>query len=227
VSVQAGSALARARIVERGVWTAAALALLFELGVALLERAHGRTGAADRALGGGVFGFALPLFCYFLVSRVCAGDGTNGALHALSRHGADRRASLLGLTLPAMLVGAAFAAVSGVLVVLVTRGFGDASLGRDAFTSAWIGALAGPAYVVAFMGASAFGRLGRGRSWLLAADFVLGAGSSFWAFPWPKGHLRNLLGGVPVLEMSQLAALAALLGTSLAFLGLGALRTQR
>jgi hypothetical protein len=227
VSVRAGVELARARLTERGVASAAVLAFVFELGVALLERAHGRAGAADRALGGGVFGFALPLFCYFVVSRLCASDNTNGALYVLARHGVDRRASFLGLALPGALVGAAFAAVSGMSVVLLTRGFSDAKLGGDVFVSAWIGAVAGAAYIAAFMGASAFGRHGRGRSWLLVADFLLGAGSSFLALPWPKGHLRNLLGGVPVLEMSQLAALLALLGTSFALLWLGALRSPR
>jgi hypothetical protein len=227
VSIVAGAELSRARLAERGVASAALLAFLFELGVALLERAHGRTGAADRALGGGVFGLALPLFCYFVVSRLCAADNTPGALHVLTRHGVDRRAALLGLTLPGALVGAAFAVVSAVSVVLLTRGFDDARLAADVLSSAWIGALAGAAYIAAFMGASAFGRSGRGRSWLLAADFVLGAGSSFVALPWPKGHLRNLLGGLPVLEMSQLAAAIALLGTSFAFLGLGLLRHSR
>jgi hypothetical protein len=227
VSLRAGAQLARARLAERGVWSAAALAFCFELGVALLERAHGRMGAADRALSGGVLGLALPLFAYFIAGRLCAGDNVNGALVVLTRHGADRRSSLLGLTLPGALAVGSFAALSSLCVVAITRGVADAQLIRDALTSTWIGLLAGAAYVVAFMGASAFGPAGRGRSWLLVADFVLGAGSSFLAFPWLKGHLRNLLGGVPVLEMSQLGALLALLGTSFAFLWLGALRTPR
>jgi hypothetical protein len=110
---------------------------------------------------------------------------------------------------------------------VVTRGSGDPQLLGDALTSLWIGLVAGPAYVAAFMGASAYGRSGRGRSWLLAADFVLGAGNSVLAFPWPKAHIRNLLGGSAMLEMSQLGALLALLGTSFAFLLFGVLRNQR
>jgi hypothetical protein len=112
-------------------------------------------------------------------------------------------------------------------VVLVTRGSGDAQLVADALTSVWIGLVAGPAYVAAFVGASAYGRGGRGRSWLLAADFVLGAGDSILALPWPKAHVRNLLGGSAALELSQVGALLALLGTSFAFLLLGTLRNQR
>ncbi len=227
MTVRAGIELARARLSGRGTWSAALLALLFEVGVALLERAHGRVGAADRALMGGAFGLALPLFCYYLVARSCGGEGTNAALHVLSRHGAERRALLLGLAAPNVALASVFAALSALLVVATARGFGDPWLVRDALVSAWIGLLAGAAYALAFLGASAFGRRGRGRSWLLLADFVLGAGGSFLAFPWPKGHLRNLLGGMPVLEMSQLAALLSLLGTSFAFLWLGAVRTSR
>jgi hypothetical protein len=226
MSVAAGFDLARERL-RRGAVTACALGLAFELGVALLERADGRAGAADRALSGGAFGVALPLLCYFLVGRACAGRSSKDAVAPLARHGMDRFPLTIGLAIPPALCAAAFAAGSSLLVVLVTRGSGDAQLLADALTSVWIGLIAGPAYVAAFMGASAYGRSGRGRSWLLAADFVLGAGDSLLALPWPKAHVRNLLGGSAVLELSQLGALLALLGTSFAFLLLGTLRNQR
>ena len=227
MSISAGIDLARERLSQRSTLVACALGLTFELGVALLERAQGRIGAADRALSGGAFGVALPLTCYFLVGRVCAGGGSKEAVAPLARHGLDRYGLTLGLSLPAALVAAVFAALSSALVVAVTRGTADARLLADTLTSAWIGLLAGVAYVAAFVGASAYGRGGRGRTWLLAADFVLGAGDSFLAFPWPKAHIRNLLGGSAALELSQLGALLALLGTSFAFLLLGTLRNQR
>jgi len=227
VSIRAGIDMARQRLNGRATFVAGALALSFELGVALLERAAGAIGAADRALAGGAFGIALPLVSYFLVARVCSGTSLREALLPLARHGLDRRALTLGLAVPPALMAAAFAAVSGVLVVFVTRSPSDPRLAADAFASLWIGLVAGVAYVAAFVGASALGRHGRGRLWLLAADFLLGAGDSFVALPWPKGHVRNLLGGSAVLELSQLAALAALLGTSFAILWLGTLRTQR
>ncbi len=72
MSVRAGVDIARERLAQRATLVAAALALSFELGVALLERAQGALGAADRALSGGAFGVALPLFCYFLVGRARA-----------------------------------------------------------------------------------------------------------------------------------------------------------
>jgi hypothetical protein len=227
MSIRAGIDLARERLSGRATLVAGALALSFELGVALLERAQGAVGATDRALSGGAFGIALPLVGYFLVARVSAGTSLRGALSPLARHGMDRRALTLGLSIPPMLLAAAFAAISSVIVVLVTRGLGDPRLAADAFTSFWIGLVSGTAYVAAFIGASAFGRHGQGRVWLLVADFLLGAGDSFLALPWPKGHVRNLLGGSAVLELSQLGALFALIGTSFAFLWLGTLRNQR
>jgi hypothetical protein len=227
VSVQAGIELARERLSQRATWVAGGLALSFELGVALLERVGGSAGAADRALSGGAFGIALPLLSYFLVTRVSASTNLREALLPLARHGCDRRALTLGLAIPPALAAAAFAALSSVVVVLVTRGPGDPRMPSDAFTSLWIGLAAGSAYVAAFVGASAFGRRGQGRFWLLVADFLLGAGDSFLALPWPKAHVRNLLGGSAVLQLSQLAALAMLLGTSFAFLWLGTLRNQR
>jgi len=227
VSISAGVDLARQRLAQRSTSVACLLALSFELGVAVLERGQGRMGAADRALTGGAFGIALPLLCYFLVGRVCASASLREAVAPLARHGMDRRALSLGLAVPPALLAAAFAAISSILVVLITRGWGDGKLLGDTLTSIWIGAVSGLAYVVAFVGASAYGRAGRGRSWLLAADFVLGAGDSFLAIPWPKAHVRNLLGGTPALELSQLGALLALLGMSFAFLWLGTLRNQR
>lgn len=227
MSVSAGIDLARQRLGQRSSLVALALALAFELGVALLERSHGSRGAADRALTGGTFGVAIPLLAYFLTTRVTAGTNLSEALLPLARHGLNRRALALGLGLPPALVAALFAAVSSVLVVTVTRATADPRLWTDALTSAWIGLVAGASYVAALLGASTLGRRGQGQIWLLAADFLLGAGDSLLALPWPKGHLRNLLGGSPVLGFSQPIALVALLGTSLAFLGLGTLRARR
>jgi hypothetical protein len=227
VSLRAAIDLSLARLRAPGTLSACLLALSFELGVALLERAQGTRGAADRALMGGAFGVSLPLLCYFLVTRSCAGQSLRGGLHALSRHGLDRYSLALGLALPPALVASGFAALSGVLVVLVTRALGDPALGADLLSCVWIGLVAGLAYVAAFVGASGIGRRGQGRAYLLAADFLLGAGSSLAAAPWPRGHVRNLLGGAPVLELSQGAALVVLLGTSFACLWLGMLRTQR
>jgi len=227
MNVKAGIDLARERLRQRTIPIGLGLAFTFALGVALLERAQGAEGASDRALSGGAFGIALPLVAYFLVGRACAGSSLREALLPLTRHGLDRRPLTLGFALPPALLAMGFGGVTSLLVVLITRGFSDPRLLADATTSLWIGLVSGLAYVVAFTGASAVGRRGQGRAWLLAADFPLGAGSSFLAFPWPKGHVRSLLGGSSVMELSQLGALMALVGTSFAFLAWGTLRNQR
>jgi hypothetical protein len=227
VSVGAGLDLGRERLRGRFTLLALGLGLSFELGIALLERAQGALGAADRALSGGAFGVALPLVCYFLVGKACGNAGLRDAVWPLARHGLDRRVLTFGLALPPALLAAAFAATSGMLVVLITRGPSDPRFLADTWASIWIGVVASVAYVATFVGASAVGKRGRGRSWLLAADFLLGAGDSFLAFPWPKGHVRNLLGGSAVLELSQMGGLVALLSASLAIFWLGTLRTQR
>jgi hypothetical protein len=184
-------ALAGSRLREPGTLSACVLGLSFELGVALLERAQGKVGAADRALTGGAFGIALPLVCYVLVHRACAGSNLRGAVNPLARHGMSRYGLVLGLTIPPALLAAAFAMLSGVLVVATTRGASDPLLVRDTATCLWIGLASGIAYSLAFVGASGFGQRGQGRAWLLGADFLLGAGSSLLALPWPKGHVRN------------------------------------
>jgi hypothetical protein len=227
MSLREGFDLGRERLRTRTTLVGLALAFTFALGVALLERAQGAEGAADRALSGGAFGVALPLVAYFLVGRACAGSSLREALFPLTRHGLDRRPLTFGFTLAPALLAMGFGGVASLFVVLLTRGFSDPRLLTDAAMSIWIGLISGAAYVAAFTGASAVGRRGQGRTWLLVADFLLGAGDSFLAFPWPKGHVRNLLGGASVLELSQLGALLALLGTSFAFLCWGTLRNQR
>lgn len=227
MSLREGFDLGRERLRNRTTLVGLALAFTFALGVALLERAQGAEGAADRALSGGAFGVALPLVAYFLVGRACVGSSLREALFPLTRHGLDRRPLTFGFALAPALLAMGFGGVASLFVVLLTRGFADPRLLTDAAMSIWIGLLSGAAYVAAFTGASALGRRGQGRTWLLAADFLLGAGDSFLAFPWPKGHVRNLLGGASVLELSQTGALLALLGTSFAFLFWGTLRSHR
>lgn len=227
MSLRGGLALSSARLREPGTLSACALGLCFELGVALLERAQGRVGATDRALTGGAFGVTLPLLCYWLVQRACGGSNLRDALLPLSRHGASRYELGLGLGVPPALIAALFAALSSVVVVGATRGLSDPLLLQDIATCLWIAVVSACAYTLAFVGASGYGPRGQGRIGLLAADFVLGAGGSFLALPWPKSHVRNLLGGAPVLELSQLGSLVLLLGTSFACLSAGLLHTKR
>jgi len=97
---------------------------------------------------------------------------------------------------------------------------------RDLASSSWIAALSGVAYAAWFSLASLIGPQGRrGLAWLI--DFVLGSGASLFAAPVPRGHVRNLLGGQPVLDLTQPASALALLALTAFCLSASASRTPR
>jgi hypothetical protein len=100
-----------------------------------------------------------------------------------------------------------------------------ASLGADVRASTGIALLAGAVYALYFGAASLLGKRGGGRKWALIIDFVLGAGGSALAAPWPRGHLRNLLGGEPVVDLSQANAWFALGAIGVVCVALSVLRT--
>jgi hypothetical protein len=205
-----GATLARERL--RGVTPLLVLALsaCAVYALAVLERQSSAYSAADSALEGPVFGFALPILAYLVSERVCDGQRLDRSLDSVARYGADRRHALLGLLLVSALTMAFVSAVLTVLALLGAHSLHDADLGRDLCTSSAIALVTGAVYALAFSAASLFGKRGGGRKWALILDFVLGAGGSALAAPWPRGHARNLLGGAPVLELSQSGAWVAL-----------------
>jgi hypothetical protein len=201
------------------------LAVLFVVLAGAVERHASRAAAADHTLTGAVFGFVLPLIAFATLERATLRQRLDTATNPLARHGISRRRLALGL-----LAASAFClAVAGCLLaaigVLAARG-GEPGWARDLLTSAWIGALAGAAYAAWFLLASTFGRRGGGRPAALALDWVLGSTSSFVAAPWPRGHVRNLLGAAPVLDMSQRAALLTLLALGTIYAALAVRRVR-
>jgi hypothetical protein len=148
-----------------------------------------------------------------LFENVLERSDATALVSPLARHGADARTATFGLVvslaLACALAGLAFALVS----LLATTGFG-ARLGEELFPCAWSGALAGFAYAGLFALGSRFNRLGRVA--VLLGDWLLGAGSGIFAMPWPRAHVRSLLGGEPVLDLPQLSALAFLLAIACA-----------
>ena len=125
---------------------------------------------------------------------------------------------------------AACAALGGVLgaaVALVAHGISDPPLWRDAIVSAYAGGLGGIAYAAWFSLGASFGRRGMGRAGLLIADWVLGATSGAGAVMTPRGHLRNLLGGVPPMDLSQRASAFALVAIALLCAGFALLKARR
>jgi hypothetical protein len=217
ISLRAGMRVALARLlrVESAVGFAIALAVVAL--VAFFERRAAPSIAADRALGGVALGITLPLLCYAVVARVLGGQRLGAALSSLARHGGNRRQGAVGVVMVIAPVGAFAGAVLAALAVIVTRAPADPMLFADLGTSSWIGALAGVAYAAWFVFGSTVGRRGGGRFWTLVADWVLGVGATAAALPWPRGHVRNLLGAEPVLGMPEWSASVALVVLTTAY----------
>jgi hypothetical protein len=186
-------------------------AALFVAAAALLQKRLAPDHAVDATLTGAVFGWTIPLLAYAAVARVSRYGRLDDATADLVRHGGNRRgvvASFVLMTAARVSVVGALLAALGVLVSSV----GEASAIRsDALTSAWIGALGGATYVTWFSLGSLWGKTGRGRFLTLVLDWVLGATSTAVAVPWPRAHLRCLLGGELVFGLQAWQS-SALLG---------------
>jgi hypothetical protein len=218
-----GITLARERL--RG--PTAALVLLMScatlFAISVLERQSDAATAPDDALSGAVFGIALPLLAYFVSERACAGQRLERSVDGVARYGSNRRSALFGLLLASALCTAFASALLTVAALLGAHAPHSPSLGSDLRTSVGISLIAGAVYALYFGAASLLGKRGGGRKWALIIDFVLGAGGSALAVPWPRGHVRNLLGGEPVIELSQPSAWVALtvIGVACAALSVG------
>jgi hypothetical protein len=223
--VALGAALARQRLRGAVVPVVLVLSGCLVYALAALERRHSGSAAANGALEGPVFGLALPILAYLLSERVCDAQRLDRSVDSVARYGTDRRAAMVG----ALCISAACMALSTVLLTLTAllgaHSLHDANFGSDLRTSLAIAAVSGAVYALWFGAASLVGKRGGGRKWALIADFVLGAGSSALAAPWPRGHARNLLGGTPVLDMSQSGAWIALVVIGVASVALSVSRT--
>ncbi len=169
--------------------------------------------AAEAALVQGVtFGLLLPLLCFALDIRL---DNSLAALLGALwvRHGAERRAFALGrLALPAALSGGIVLA-TGSLALALSSALSDPALQLPVgLGTSWLGmllaALLGAASYVAGLSWAQLAGGAWGRALFLLADWLLGAGAGPAALPWPRAHLRHLLGGEGVLGLSP--ALSAL-----------------
>ena len=194
------------------------LAAVFAVGV--LERRRDSASAADNTLSGAAFGIALPLLAYLLLERACAGEQLGRSVDGVARYGTNRRAAVLGLLLSSALCMALASALLTTAALLGAHAPGSTAFGRDLRTSIAVGLISGEVYALWFGAASLLGKRGGGRKWALVLDFMLGPGGSLLAAPWPRGHVRNLLGGLPVLDLPQSGAWIALAGIGVASLAL-------
>jgi len=203
-----------------GAWCSLVLAFA---GVARLEGwAHG----ADRVLGSVYGALALPFIACALVRAAFGGRSMISSTAPLVAFGASPwRAALASIgvaTMATALLGAGLAA----LVALVAHGVADPPPGRDAIVSAYVGGLGAAAYATWFALGTTFGRRGGGRILFLALDWLLGAAGGATALATPRAHLRNLLGGVSPMNMSERSSAIALV-TLAAFCAVLAARLAR
>lgn len=225
-AVRSGMATAAARLSVRFLLVALLVTLAFVATATLFERDASPSHALDHSLLGAVFGLSVPLSCYALVSRVAGETRLDHAVVALSRHGANRRQLVFGMLVLTTSTAAAATVLMAVTAVIVAGEFLSQPW-RELGTLAWIGAFAAVSYVSLFSLGSLFGRRGGGRFLMLAADWLLGSSSTFVALGLPRGHVRNLLGGEPVMGFGQASASTILAGLALLYVGVTLWRVRR
>jgi hypothetical protein len=194
----AGMIVARRRLACRSVAAASTVAALCVLGGAWLG--HGRGGLLGRTdvLRTTVLGLVLPLFVYFLVARVVRNGPIVSAVQSLGRAGCNRRAALVA----AAFTVEALAAAAGACLVALGTWVAMGGPSRDLAAVLLVGGAGGASYAALFWWGASLGSKGGGRLAMLGLDWLLGASSSGWAMPWPRAHLRSLLGGDAVVGLS-------------------------
>jgi hypothetical protein len=208
-------ALARL-LTTRRAWVPVAAWSALGIGLAFAARARGAAHAADHVLIGTYGALILPLLAYAIVGAALGARSLSAAGAPLVAFGAAPRRVAATHLVVAIGACAVPCAVLAAAVAIIAHGPGDPPLLRDAFTSAYAGALGGAAYAAWFGLGASFGARGGGRAVLLAADWLLDGLGGFVAVVTPRAHLRNLLGGVPPVDLSERASAVALLALTLA-----------
>jgi hypothetical protein len=222
-SIAAGFSWSQSRV-SRSWWLrAAACCLVFTLLGLVLEHRAAPSVSRDNTLLTLTFGLILPLLAFTLSARVFP-EGVLRTLAPLAQQGANRRAALLGSCAHIVLGTAALSALSAISSVVLGASAKAAGL-TDALTCVWIGILGAFGYTAWFLLGSSIGRRGQGRWLFLALDWLFGSGISSLAAAWPRGHLRNLVGGLPVANLEQPAALLVLGLLALVYLSAALFRT--
>ena len=209
-AVVGGARLSARRMASTSSWLVVVLAIAATAVIALIEVRQLAFDAATRVLAA-VMGVLLPL-TVFTLSRAAQARGRNDdASWALSRYGLSRRQVVLGGS-AALWLGATLVALVLVGVALLIA---HAGVDRDLVVSASIAALAAGAYVGWFSFGACFGRKGRASWVVLAADFILGGGDGAMAVVFPRAHVRNMIGGASVVELSQAESSVLLAGMAM------------
>jgi hypothetical protein len=209
----------------RALLTTAAWALL-AVGFAVATRAQGASHGADHALVGAFGALVVPLLCYAIAGGALGATSLSSASAPAVAFGATPLRATFATLAVVLTASIASCAALGAIVAVVAHGSADPPVARDAFTSAYAGALGGAAYASLFALGSTFGRRGGGRTLALAADWLLGANTTAIALVTPRAHLRNLLGSTPPAALGERASAVALVLLAALFVALTIRRTR-
>jgi hypothetical protein len=183
-----------------------ALALAF----AVAARSGGSLRGADYVLSGVYGALVVPFFAYVLVGAVLGGRSLRASTEPLVSFGASPARAAGVTVLVTTGVCSLLCASLGAVIALVAHGAADPAPLRDAIASGYAGALGGGAYATWLSLGASFGRRGGGRVVWLAIDWLLGANQGAAALFTPRGHLRNLMGGAPPMDLSERTSAGAL-----------------
>jgi hypothetical protein len=193
-----------------GGWLTSAVAF------AVASRWVGAPPSADRILLNAVGPIVLPLLAYALAGAALGGRSLASSTAAVVALGAQpARAALATLGVVAMACAAAGGLFSA-LVAVTAHGASDPPVARDAFASAYAGSLGGAAYATWFAMGATFGKRGGGRLVFLVVDWAVGASNGAGALLSPRGHVRNLFGGAPPVDLPERASAGLLVALALA-----------
>jgi hypothetical protein len=192
------------------VWAAVGAWCVLAFVFATAAREQGAVHGADHVLVDTFGALVLPLLAYVIVGGAVAAQSLRGSVVPLVAFGGSPARAAAASIAVAAAGTAAIGALVAAGVALVAHGIADPPATRDALTSAYAGAVGGAAYAAWFSLGATFGKRGGGRTALLVIDWILGMTSGAGAVLTPRGHVRNLLGGVPPLDLPQRASVAAL-----------------
>jgi hypothetical protein len=224
------AALARpplARIVRRPrVWIAVTAWCALALVVAEVARRRGAAHGADHVLVDTYGALIVPLLAYVFVGAAVASQSLRASTASLVAFGAAPLQAALATIAVVALICATSSAVVGAAVASVAHGASDPPRVHDALASAYAGGLGGASYAAWFGLGASFGRRGGGRSLFLVLDWILGATTGAGALITPRAHLRNLLGGMPPMGLSERLSALALFGLAVVCALLAARRSR-
>jgi hypothetical protein len=195
-------------------WLSCVLWLGFAVAVALFEKSHAESHAADHVLPDAYGGLVLPLVVFALVGAVVVSTSLRASIFPVTAIGASGARAAIASVVVVALVSAVVCGAFGAALVPLSGAI--APIRADVIASGWVSALGAACYASFFVFGTSFGKTGTGRMIFLVIDWVLGSAGGPLEIITPRAHLRNLLGGAPLDHCSQtvsavtLAAIAVL-----------------